>query len=397
MRIAFIHKELKLGTGASFINDLISNCLQAEGVKVKNFYPKNPLMDAPVHLKGLANILFFYSLLELKSSILRYDLVQGTTYTPLAFLPFRIPVVSHFGSTTQGFLNAVPRSIKSETRLRRIWLELKKAGVINELNIKTTRPLRDVAEIEKFVACRASAVIATSGIVRQDLLAIGVPSEKIYTTHNAIEDYWFENDPVLSAQSSLIFLGRIGSDVFTLNLKGLDRLIDLYRSFPEVDKLTVGITTNARLTAWMDAAIPRHRFHPNVRKNIIPSLFAGRAGDILLITSRYEGFSLSLIEGMSRGLIPVIYAVGIAPEIIKNGENGFLVTSQQEAKDAIAKILALPTEARRAIAAAARKTSERFTARTIAHELVKVYGAVIHAHEKKQVAQVDLDTNDAPA
>src|SRR3989338_7757978 len=64
MRIAFIHNEKKIGTGAHFINDLMMKRLRDTGVRVKNFYPKNPLLDAPVHLKGLANILFFYSLLE---------------------------------------------------------------------------------------------------------------------------------------------------------------------------------------------------------------------------------------------------------------------------------------------------------------------------------------------
>src|SRR3989338_8623687 len=197
MKIAFIHNDKKVGTGAHFINDLMVRRLREAGVRVKNFYPKNPLLDTPLHLKGISNVLFFYSLLERKDEILKYDLIQGTTYTPLAFLPFSIPVVSHFGSTSWGFLRAVPLAKDLESSLRKIWLVLKKAGVIHELNVRSRRPLRDVAEIEELVAVRADAVIAASEIVRKDLLAVGVVPEKIYVVPNAIEDYWFNGQPMV--------------------------------------------------------------------------------------------------------------------------------------------------------------------------------------------------------
>jgi len=79
MKIAFIHSEKKITTGAHYINDLIATKLKERKIKVKDFYPKAPLMDSPHHLKGLKNILFFYSLLENKDEILKCDLIQGTT------------------------------------------------------------------------------------------------------------------------------------------------------------------------------------------------------------------------------------------------------------------------------------------------------------------------------
>ena len=103
MKIAFIHSDKKIGTGAHFINDLIACKLREKGVEVNNFYPQFLLTDTPIHFKGINNILFFYSLLEKREEILRHDIIQGTTYTPLAFLRFSKPVVSHFGSTTVGF------------------------------------------------------------------------------------------------------------------------------------------------------------------------------------------------------------------------------------------------------------------------------------------------------
>lgn len=378
MRIALIHNEKKLGTGAHFINELMATRLRESGVRVKNFYPKNPLLDAPLHLKGMSNILFFYALLEHKDEILKYDLIQGTTYTPLAFLPFAIPVVSHFGSTSWGFLKAVPMAKDMEPALRKIWLSLRAAGAIRELNIRTRRPLQDVAEIEKLVAVRADAVIATSGIVRQDLLDVGVKSENVYVVPNAIEDYWFSHRSlVLSDPPALVFLGRIGADAFTLKLKGIDRLIDLYRRFPSVQKYTIGITTNKELVSWCDQTLPNHHFFANLQKERIPELLSSKAGSILLITSRYEGFSLSLIEGMSQGLIPVTYPVGIAPEIIQNGKNGFLIQSQAEGKRAMEYLLHLPREERQQLAVAARETARAFSSKVICKRLLAVYGETL--------------------
>ncbi|MBU2613308.1 glycosyltransferase family 4 protein [Patescibacteria group bacterium] len=378
MKVAFIHNSKRLGTGAHHINDLMAVRLREAGVTVRNFYPRHPLMDAPVHLKGIANILFFHSLLERQDDILKCDLIQGTTYTPLAFLSFPIPVVSHFGSTSWGFLRAVPRTSDLDDGLRSVWVELKSAKVIKELNVKTRKPLRDVAEVEKLVATQADAVIATSDIVRDDLLSVGVPADRLHVVHNAIEDYWFDRRNLAVRDApALVFLGRIGHDVFTMKLKGIDRLIDLYRSFPTLEKRTIGMTLNASLVAWMDRNVPHHRFEQNVAKLDIPGRLRDLEGSVLFIPSRYEGFSLSLIEGMSRGLIPVVYPVGIAPEIIVNGQNGFLVKNQDEARASVRFLMHQSPQERRGMAMHARDTARTFNAKRIVGSLLRVYRSVL--------------------
>jgi len=385
LRIAFIHNEKKLGTGAHFINDLMSKRLTEEGTVVRNFYPSHPLIDAPVHLKGFYNILFFYSLLERKSEMLECDLIQGTTYTPLAFLPFNTPIVTHFGSTTWGFLREVPLAKDLENGLRKIWFALKSGGVIRELNAPTRRPLRDVAEMEKIVATRAQAVIATSEIVKKDLLEAGVTPDRLFLVPNAIEDYWFEQaHSAIVEVPSLVFLGRLGSDPFTLKLKGMDRLIDYYMHFKETPKHTIAITPNKALIRWCSDRIPHHSFYANLKKERIPALLSSLAGSVLLITSRYEGFSLSLVEGMSQGLIPIAYPVGIAPEIIRNGENGYLVSSQAEGRRVAAELLTAPRERRTELATAARETVRKFNSHAISKELLAVYRAVLERKEEQR-------------
>jgi len=373
IKIAMIHNEKRILTGAHHINQIMAAALKDRGARVRNFYPRWQLADAPIHMRGLANILFFHSLLEHKDDILRYHIIQGTTYTPLPFLSFKTPLVSHFGSTTAGFLQSVPKTSLFLSEERLIWHELRDLGIISGLEIETFRPLRDIADMEKLVATRVTRCIAASENVKDELIDMGVLPERIRVIHNAIENYWFEKRELpVASEPHIVFLGRLGGDVFTLKLKGMDRLIGLYRSFPNIPKTTICMTTNKKLKEWLKVAFPIHHMYVNMRKDIIPGILSRRYGSILFISSRYEGFSLSLIEGMSQGLVPISYPVGVAPEIIVGGENGFLVSSNEEARERAKELLSNPDK-RIAMAEAARKTSTKFCSNVIADKLLKLY------------------------
>ncbi len=387
IKVAFIHNEKRIHTGmhtgAAQINRLMALALANLGVQIRHFYPRHQLTDTPIHLRGIANILFFYSMLEHKNEILKSDVIQGTTYTPLPFLAFDVPVVCHFGSTARGYLDSVPSTDLLLQEEKDVYKELVDLGIIPDFDLQTFRPIEDIADIEGVAASRATACIATSLKVRSELMQMDVPAERIYTIHNAIEDYWFESPRTTEAQSPhLVFLGRLGNDVFTLKLKGLSRLVNFYRAFPDVPKTTVCMTTNRKLKDWLRVTFPKHYMYVNLRKDLIPSALAPLFGSILFISSRYEGFSLSLIEGMSQGLVPISFPVGVASEVIRNGENGFIVTTEKEA-EARAKQLLEDQDLRLAMAAAAKKTSEQFRSTRIAEDLLKLYRQIKDERRRK--------------
>lgn len=350
---------------------------------MRHFYPRHKLSETPVRLHGIANILFFYTLLEHKDQILKFDIIQGTTYTPLPFLAFDIPIVCHFGSTVQGYLNAVPPTEKLLKEERKIFKELVKLDIIPEFDLKTFRPMEDIADIEIVTASGATTCIATSKIVQRELVNMGIPIEKVPVIHNAIEDYWFEfQREVIVKEPHIVFLGRLGNDVFTLKLKGFSRLVNLYRAFPDIPKTTVCMTTNKKLKEWLRVSFPKHSMYVNLRKDIIPSALAPLFGSILFLSSRYEGFSLSLIEGMSQGLVPVSFSVGVAPEIIRNGENGFIVSTEKEAEMRVRELLA-DNDKRITMAKEAKKTAEQFRSNTISSELLSLYRHIKNEHKQK--------------
>lgn len=380
LKIAFIHNEKKIHlgmhTGAAQINQLMAQALASLGVKVRHFYPLHQLTETPMHLKGITNILFFYSMLEHKEKMLKFDIIQGTTYTPLPFLAFNVPVICHFGSTSRGFLETVPDTKMLPRDEKRVFEELARYEIIPELDFKTFRPIEDIADIEFVAAKRASACIATSRKVKEELLEAGIEKEKISVIHNAIEDYWFtQSFPETIKPPHLVFLGRLGNDVFTLKLKGLARLVNFYRAFPEIPKTTVCMTTNRKLKEWLKVSFPKHHMFVNLRKDLIPGALAQLYGSILFLSSRYEGFSLSLIEGMSQGLVPISFPVGVAPEIIQNGTNGFLVKTEKEAEIRARELLS-DDKKRLSMAEEAQKTSRQFQSSKIAQELVVLYQKV---------------------
>ena len=178
MKIAFIHSDKKIGTGAHFINDLIACKLREKGAEVNNFYPQFLLTDTPVHFKGINNILFFIHYWKNAKIYCAMILFRARLILRSPFFVFSKPVVSHFGSTTIGFLRAVPKTNHLENGCSDVFLRLKQSGAVRELNIKTRRPLNDIASIEQYAAERADYIVATSEIVKNDLASIGIVAEK---------------------------------------------------------------------------------------------------------------------------------------------------------------------------------------------------------------------------
>ena len=97
--------------------------------------------------------------------------------------------------------------------------------------------------------------------------------------------------------------------------------------------------------------------------------------DIFVSSSLRESFGLALIEAMAAGKPVVATALGIAPEIIKNGENGFLVTPGNPAEISEAlSILLSNDDKRREMGASAKRTIEsRFSQQKMVKEYEAIY------------------------
>lgn len=372
MKILYIHGSKKILTGAQQINRLIARKVRNNGIDVINVYPDIHLPKYSGPIKGQEKILPQYKIINQQKQLKGFSFIQGSTFLPVSFTTLNIPSLCHFGSTHKGFLTAYSQAKKDFQETRKVWISLRKARVINRLSFKPTKRSRSIAEIELYAATSAMGIIAASMKVKEELYAQGIKRKKIFVVHNAIEDLWFSDALSKVEEPKLVFMGRLGDNFLDWTLKGIDHLITIYEYFPQIKKLSIVKTSDYRLQNWMKNKIPTHKLLLNISHRQIKKRLSHLRGSLFLLTSRYEGFSLSLIEAMTQGLIPIAYPVGIVPEIIINGRNGFIVNN---IKDACARIKELlgNDQMREIMSKEAYLTSLNFKSDILAGKLIKVY------------------------
>jgi glycosyltransferase involved in cell wall biosynthesis len=108
----------------------------------------------------------------------------------------------------------------------------------------------------------------------------------------------------------------------------------------------------------------------------LPRDLAGAA--IFAMSSRYEGFSLALVEAMAVGLPPVAFACPQGPiEIIDDGVDGILVPPEDTRALASAICSLIEDPARRAeLGAAARRSVQRYSADAVDERWEQLIGAM---------------------
>jgi glycosyltransferase involved in cell wall biosynthesis len=68
-----------------------------------------------------------------------------------------------------------------------------------------------------------------------------------------------------------------------------------------------------------------------------------RQSRAFLLTSPSEGLSIALLEAMCSGVVPVVSDVGELADVVRNGENGYMVPSRRP-EDYLARLLEVLTD-----------------------------------------------------
>jgi glycosyltransferase involved in cell wall biosynthesis len=105
----------------------------------------------------------------------------------------------------------------------------------------------------------------------------------------------------------------------------------------------------------------------------VPELLAG--SDALVLSSRSEGLPLSVLEAMAIGLPVVASAVGGIPELVTDGETGFLVApgDPDALADRLSRLIADPELRRRMGDAGRLRVRERFDLPAMQRAHVELY------------------------
>jgi len=168
------------------------------------------------------------------------------------------------------------------------------------------------------------------------------------------------------------FVGRL------VRLKGLSFLLQaqkaLQKSVPNLHLLIVGYGPDKPLLESMAKSFDlKATFTGYVERNKIPSYLS--AADIFVNPSLTEGLPLTVMEAMAMERAVVATDVGGTSDLIRNGENGFLIPSRDVGSLASAiRTLALDDKLRQRMGLAGRDTIMKdFSWSSITQKVEKVY------------------------
>ena len=224
-----------------------------------------------------------------------------------------------------------------------------------------------VAKLERRLHTKMDAVIGNSRAVVRQLIEEGIPEPKVRLIYNGIEV-----SPVLPDRNEARRALGLDSDTLVgvvianlIHYKGHRELVrglsHLEQELPANWRILVAGRDHGIRAELEELAAARgisHRIQFLGEYSDIPRLLA--AADFGLLTSREEGFSNVILEGMAAGLAMIVTDVGGNAEAVLHGETGFVVPPRNPKAigDAILELARNP-EQRKRFGAAARKRIEK--------------------------------------
>lgn len=199
----------------------------------------------------------------------------------------------------------------------------------------------------------AEGLLAVSGALRTDMLALGLPAEKIRVHHTGIDrDRFRPGDRAVARHE----WGVTGPTVLSLGAliprKGHDVVLEAVARLPGVELLIAGEGPERDALAARAARLGIGRLLGAVPHGELPTLFA--AVDLLALASASEGLANVWVEALACGKPIVITDAGGAREVVTCRAAGRIVARTPEAFAAgIADLLANPPAAADVVAAAA--------------------------------------------
>lgn len=204
---------------------------------------------------------------------------------------------------------------------------------------------------------------------------LGIPQEKILVLYSLYLDFdIFQPLPAIQPEYDVLFVGRLASNKGILLL--LDAIAQVAQTFPDV---RLAIRGEGALQGTVEAqaaqlGITRNLvFVPRVADSAEMAALYKRAR-MLVCASTVEGNPRVTIEAMACGVPVLSTPVGIMPEVLRDGENGFLFDwDAQQLAEQIITLLSDETR-RREIGAAGQQSVQQFDA----DSMIQAYAAAYH-------------------
>jgi glycosyltransferase involved in cell wall biosynthesis len=190
----------------------------------------------------------------------------------------------------------------------------------------------------------------------------------------------------------VLFLSNMLADKGPLVL--VEALAVLERRGIALEATFAGAAGDGRTVAEFHAAVARHGLGERVRY-VGPTFDAAKhdllaTHDVFALPTSRDAFPLVLLEAMQHGLAAVATSVGAIPEIVVEGETGFLVPPGDIAALAgrLEQLATRPDLRRRLGTAGRERYRERFTFEAFEQRLVAALAHCITAERRDEVTQL---------
>lgn len=244
-----------------------------------------------------------------------------------------------------------------------------------------------IAAIERAAARHLTAQIITVSDGERDLALkyrVG-RAEQLTTIHSGLELAPFDQPfdraaqrAALGAPADVPLIGTIGR--FNPQKAPLDFIraaAAVHAQRPDAHFVWIGTGPQE---ADARAAVAEHGlagvFHFAGQRRDIPACV--RSLDIFVLSSRWEGFPLTVLEAMAGGVSVVATRVMGTPEAVQDGETGLLVAAgePEELANALLSLLGDPARAQRFGARGRQRIEQQFTRERMLTQLAQVYQEV---------------------
>ncbi|GAB7026154.1 glycosyltransferase family 4 protein [Geotalea toluenoxydans] len=177
-----------------------------------------------------------------------------------------------------------------------------------------------VVELETRLYSEAKHIFVASKFVRRHLIAeYGIPADRITVAGMGVDDFFVRNMRMRLPEEpakKCLFVG------YTFQLKGGP---DVLKAFTLARKYVPGLELTIigpNHTEDMDQEGVRHVGAVRDRQELLEYY---RSADLFLLPSRCDSFGFVFLEAMTQGLVCVGSNMNAMPEIIADGETGFIV------------------------------------------------------------------------
>lgn len=210
-----------------------------------------------------------------------------------------------------------------------------------------------------------------------------VPPHLLHIVQNGVDVRPFERVEKQVEPGLLLGIGRIFEN------KRVERLIDLLprlvADMPRARLVWIGIDQQGNIPALLARAEQlgvrqRVEFVGLIEQEEMLRWLA--RAHLFVSASAYEAFGISTIEAMSSATVPVVTPVGIHPDVVQDGENGFLYTFEgDQAAECLRHALTLEGPRLEQMGQRARAAAARYAWDTVVEDYLAIYRQVVRGAE----------------